>query len=133
VLTSSDPNYQAKIETIVKILSELKNDQAFFSIDEFGPFSVKKRAGRKRVAPGGGLHGATATEVQRQSDHHGCFGTIPQPGDPLPLEQEEHPGDDQDDGSTANPVPKLHDHISLVGCGLVAHFSRAEYPCKTEK
>ena len=52
VLTSSDPNYQAKIETIVKILSELKNDEAFFSIDEFGPFAVKKRAGRKRVAPG---------------------------------------------------------------------------------
>ena len=52
VLTSSDPNYQAKIETIVKILSDLKNDEAFFSIDEFGPFAVKKRAGRKRVAPG---------------------------------------------------------------------------------
>jgi hypothetical protein len=43
VLTSSDPNYQAKIETIVKILSALKNDEAFFSIDEFGPFAVKKR------------------------------------------------------------------------------------------
>src|SRR5437016_14590636 len=52
VLTSSDPNYQAKIETIVKILSELKNDEAFFLINEFGPFVVKKRPGRKRVAPG---------------------------------------------------------------------------------
>jgi transposase len=52
VLTSSDPNYQAKIETIIEILSELKSDEAFFSIDEFGPFAVKKRGGRKRVAPG---------------------------------------------------------------------------------
>jgi len=52
VLTSSDPNYQAKVERIVKILSELKSDEAFFSVDEFGPFAVKKRGGRKRVAPG---------------------------------------------------------------------------------
>jgi transposase len=52
VLTSSDPNYQTKVGMIVKILSELKNDEAFFSIDEFGPFAVKKRGGRKRVAPG---------------------------------------------------------------------------------
>ncbi len=52
VLTSSDPNYQTKVEMIVKILSELKSDEAFFSVDEFGPFAVKKRGGRKRVAPG---------------------------------------------------------------------------------
>ena len=52
VLTSSDPNYQTKVEMIVKILSELKSDEAFFSIDEFGPFAVKKRGGRKLVAPG---------------------------------------------------------------------------------
>jgi transposase len=51
VLTSRDPNYLAKVETIVKILSELKSDEAFFSIDEFGPFAVKKRGGRKLVAP----------------------------------------------------------------------------------
>ena len=52
VLTSSDPNYQTKVEMVVKILSELKSDEAFFSIDEFGPLAVKKRGGRKRVAPG---------------------------------------------------------------------------------
>ncbi len=51
VLTSKDPEYRAKIEVIKKILSELKSDEAFFSIDEFGPFAVKKRGGRKRVAP----------------------------------------------------------------------------------
>jgi hypothetical protein len=52
VLTSSDPNYQAKVEKIAMILSELKSDEAFFSIDEFGPFAVKRRGGRKRVPPG---------------------------------------------------------------------------------
>ena len=51
VLTSRDPNYQTKVEMIAKILMELKSDEAFFSIDEFGPFAVKKRGGRKRVAP----------------------------------------------------------------------------------
>lgn len=52
VLTSSDADYQAKVERITRILSELKSDEAFFSIDEFGPFAVKRRGGRKRVAPG---------------------------------------------------------------------------------
>jgi len=51
VLTSVDPDYQTKVEKIAKILSELKSDEAFFSIDEFGPFAVKRRGGRKRVAP----------------------------------------------------------------------------------
>jgi DDE superfamily endonuclease len=51
VLTSKDPHYQTKVDTIVKILTELKDDEAFFSIDEFGPFAVKKRGGRKRVGP----------------------------------------------------------------------------------
>lgn len=51
VLTSQDPEYRVKIEAINKILSELRKDEAFFSIDEFGPFAVKKRGGRKRVAP----------------------------------------------------------------------------------
>ena len=50
VLTSKDPQYKAKLEAIQDILSKLKSDEAFFSIDEFGPFAVKKRGGRKRVA-----------------------------------------------------------------------------------
>ena len=51
VLTSKDPNYQTKVDGIVEILTKLKDDEAFFSIDEFGPFAVKKRGGRKRVGP----------------------------------------------------------------------------------
>ena len=52
VLTSKDPDYCTKVEAIKKILSELAPDEAFFSIDEYGPFAVKKKGGIKRVAPG---------------------------------------------------------------------------------
>lgn len=52
VLTSNDPDYRAKVDAIKKILSELKQDEAFFSIDEFGPFAVKQKGGLKRVPPG---------------------------------------------------------------------------------
>ena len=37
VLTSKDPQYKAKLKAIQDILSKLENDEAFFSIDEFGP------------------------------------------------------------------------------------------------
>ena len=52
VLTSSDPEYDFKVRTIKGVLSTLQADEAFFSIDEFGPFSVRQRGGRKRVGPG---------------------------------------------------------------------------------
>jgi transposase len=52
VLTSTDPDYRAKLDHVKKILSELKNDEAFFSIDEYGPFAIKIKGGRKRVGPG---------------------------------------------------------------------------------
>lgn len=46
VLTSPDPEYRSKLENITKILSELQHDESFFSIDEYGPFSVKVQGGR---------------------------------------------------------------------------------------
>lgn len=52
VLTSNDPKYTQKVRAIREILAGLKNSEAFFSIDEYGPFSIKKKGGRKRVAPG---------------------------------------------------------------------------------
>jgi transposase len=52
VLTSTDPDYRVKLDEIEKILSQLKGDEAFFSIDEFGPFAVRTRGGRKRIGPG---------------------------------------------------------------------------------
>ena len=52
VLTSHDPDYRAKVEAITKILSDLKDDEAFCSVDEYGPFAIKMKGGKKRVAPG---------------------------------------------------------------------------------
>jgi transposase len=52
VLTSTDPEYRTKVDRIKQILSELGEDEAFFSIDEYGPFAVKRKGGKKRVAPG---------------------------------------------------------------------------------
>jgi len=52
VLTSQDPDYRAKLEAITKILSELTSDEAFFSVDEYGPFAIKMKGGKKRIAPG---------------------------------------------------------------------------------
>jgi hypothetical protein len=52
VLTSNDPEYESKLAVVRGILSGLKPDEAFFSIDEYGPFAVKRKGGRKRVGPG---------------------------------------------------------------------------------
>ena len=51
VLTSADPAYSEKLDQIHSILSNLKSDEAFFSIDEYGPFAVKMHGGRKLTAP----------------------------------------------------------------------------------
>jgi transposase len=45
VLTSPDPSYREKLQEITRVLSNLRDDEKFFSIDEFGPFSVRMRGG----------------------------------------------------------------------------------------
>jgi transposase len=52
VLTSRDSDYTEKLGRIRSILSGLGPDEAFFSIDEFGPFAVKMKPGRALSAPG---------------------------------------------------------------------------------
>jgi transposase len=52
VLTSNDPEFSQKVQRIRSILANLKGDDAFFSIDEFGPFAVKAQPGRMLVGPG---------------------------------------------------------------------------------
>jgi DDE superfamily endonuclease len=52
VLTSADPDYTEKLDHIRSILSKLRPDEAFFSIDEFGPFAVRMQPGRALSAPG---------------------------------------------------------------------------------
>ena len=45
MLTSTDPDYRKKLEHVTNILTNLKPDEKFFSIDEFGPFAVKIQGG----------------------------------------------------------------------------------------
>ena len=52
VLTSNDPEYETKLKAVKDILANLTSDQAFFSIDEYGPFAIKQKPGRKLVKPG---------------------------------------------------------------------------------
>ena len=52
VLTSTDPKYHEKLEEITNILSNLKSNEKFFSIDEFGPFAIKIQGGRSYVFKG---------------------------------------------------------------------------------
>lgn len=61
VLTSPDPSYREKLKAIKEILSNLREDEKFFSVDEFGPFSVKMRGGRMLTRKG-----ATRVVPQRQ-------------------------------------------------------------------
>jgi len=50
VLTSSDPHYQEKLDRVQEVLAHLKANECFFSIDEYGPFSVKAIPGRTLAA-----------------------------------------------------------------------------------
>ena len=50
VLTSGDPQYREKLVRITQTLSQLGPTEKFFSIDEFGPFSVRVRGGIALVA-----------------------------------------------------------------------------------
>ncbi len=51
-LTSNDPDYEQKVQGIKNILADLKADEKFFSIDEFGPFAVKMQGGSSFMKPG---------------------------------------------------------------------------------
>jgi transposase len=51
VLTSNDPEYRQKLDRIKSILSTLGENDRFCSIDEFGPFAVKVKGGKRLVGP----------------------------------------------------------------------------------
>ncbi|TSJ35948.1 IS630 family transposase [Mucilaginibacter corticis] len=46
MLSSPDPKFREKIKKIQNILQKLKPDEKFFSIDEYGPVSIKIKGGR---------------------------------------------------------------------------------------
>jgi len=61
VLTSTDPEYREKLKIITDILSTLKPNEKFFSVDEFGPFAIKTRSGKSLT-----LNGHVKTVPQNQ-------------------------------------------------------------------
>ena len=52
VLTSNDPDYKIKLRKITTTLQRLGPADRFFSIDEYGPISVKHRGGKLLVPDG---------------------------------------------------------------------------------
>jgi transposase len=52
VLTSNDPEYREKLQFIQGILSNLGPKEKFFSVDEYGPISIKLQGGKSLVPPG---------------------------------------------------------------------------------
>ena len=52
VLTSADPEYREKVRYIQNVLAGLQENEAFFSIDEFGPFAIRAQGGKALVGPG---------------------------------------------------------------------------------
>jgi transposase len=52
VWTSPDTHYREKIERVLETLRNLKDDEAFFFIDEAGPYQVKKYGGKPLVGKG---------------------------------------------------------------------------------
>jgi DDE superfamily endonuclease len=52
ILTSNDPDYREKVREIKNILSNLKVNEKFVSIDEYGPFAIKMQGGKSLVPAG---------------------------------------------------------------------------------
>lgn len=46
MLTSLDTFFREKLDNITNILSQLGENERFFSVDEFGPFHIKMKGGR---------------------------------------------------------------------------------------
>ena len=67
ILTSSDPDYRRKLKKITRVLSNLRPNEKFFSVDEYGPFAVQKRGGRSLVPRG------HANVVPQRQKSKGCL------------------------------------------------------------
>ena len=52
VLTSSDPDYKEKVKVVLSALRRTKEEEAFFFIDEMGPYQVKKYGGKTLIEKG---------------------------------------------------------------------------------
>lgn len=97
VLTSNDPTYMEKLARIRSILSNLQPDEAFFSIDEYGPFAIKKTRTYSGAA-WDSTDGPAVAEVARLHDHYCGAGFTRQSGHAFLQHKEKHRRDDPHDG-----------------------------------
>jgi len=103
VLTSCDPEYRQKVHHIQCILRELQEDEVFFSIDEFGPFSVRAQGDRKLMGPGELL---TVPQYQKSkgSSDNDCGARALSESDYAFLQPPQgYRGDDSDAGRASRP------------------------------
>ncbi|MFH1235659.1 MAG: IS630 family transposase [Parcubacteria group bacterium] len=70
VLTSPDPNYNEKVELLLKTLHSLAADEMFFFLDEWGPVQVKMRGGKAYQSPD------SVTEIPRRQTHRGTVSFV---------------------------------------------------------
>jgi transposase len=128
VLTSKDPEYRTKLEGVQKILSELAPDEAFFSIDEYGPFAVKQKGGVKRVAPGQEYVVPQWQKSKGWMILTAALEAIQKSSDSFLLLPKEHGRNDQNGGSPACPVSHLQNDLFILGCGFLAHLKKVACP-----
>jgi len=127
VLTSNDPEYHAKVGVIKQILSGLKEDEAFFSIDEYGPFAIKRKGGTKRIGPG---EDYAVPQYQKSKGSLILTAALELSNNPLLLLEEKHRGNDQDGGSIARQIRHLSYDLFVVGWSFVAHIKETALASK---
>ncbi len=125
VLTSNDPAYSEKLDRIRTILSSLRPDEAFFSIDEFGPLCRQDEARPDTDRTRGTADRAAMAEISGLPAHDGGARAIRQPSHPLLQRKEEYCRDDSHDGGPDRSVPRSEEAVSLLGRCFLAYFQTA--------
>ena len=122
VLTSNDPLYRTKLKKITGILSHLGPRDRFFSIDEFGPFAVKQKGGRRWVPPG---EYPSFPQWQRSKGcliMHGGTRTLNKPSHLFLLYKKRLHRDDKTAGASCYTVSGIPTNLSLMGRSFLACF-----------
>ena len=122
VLTSPDPEYREKVEQVLNTLQNLKPDELFFFIDEFGPLRVKKYGGRI-VRRQGRRTNLPADAGAQRLDHDGrCIKRNCKSSHVVVQSGQRHAVDDRLDRDPIQPALYCRAYLPHVGCRLVAQL-----------
>jgi hypothetical protein len=125
VLTSKDPAYRAKLDSVKSILDGLRSDEGFFSIDEFWAIRSNAMRWTKANGPWGKRHYPPVAKIEGSSDRHCCPRALYKSSNSLLLRKEKHGGNNQTAGSASSAESSLIAIISIMGCGFPAHVEEA--------